>query len=135
VILLRIVFISSVTLVLPKLNAIHGLVVMHRPLVQQHAAKNKGQASNKQQCQRDPFIHPFAAGRRHLPRFFAKSGGVWQALFARSAVNFDFRVLVEGAFRAAFRVESQILGFDAFGINQLALVGFKEFPVSSHAQA
>src|SRR4051794_32571024 len=67
---------------------------------------------------------------------FSRNQAVFgRALFARSAVNFDFRVLVEGAFRAAFRVESQILGFDAFGIDQLALVSFKEFPVGSHAQA
>src|ERR1019366_9479011 len=44
-------------------------------------------------------------------------------------------VFVEGAFGAAFGVETNVTGFDAFGIDQLAFVGLEVFAIGADAQA
>lgn len=50
-------------------------------------------------------------------------------LLGRTAIDFDLGVFVEGAFGAAFGVKADELGFLAFGVDQLALVGFEEFAI------
>src|ERR1017187_1656489 len=56
-------------------------------------------------------------------------------LLGRAAVNLQLGVFVQGAFGAAFGVETNVTGFHAFGVDQLAFVGFKVFTVAADAQA
>src|ERR1035441_8642511 len=56
-------------------------------------------------------------------------------LLGRAAVNLQLGVFVQGALGAAFGVETNITSFGAFGVDQLAFVGFKVFTVGADAQA
>src|ERR1039458_660662 len=56
-------------------------------------------------------------------------------LLGRVAVNLQLGVFVQGAFGAAFGVETNITGLGAFGVDQLAFVGFEVFTVGADAKA
>jgi len=52
-----------------------------------------------------------------------------------AAVNLDFGVFVEGAFGAAFGVETNEAGLDAFGVDELAFASFDVFAIGAETQA